>query len=104
MQDKGWFAMGGFETTERSRVLDLLGFDGQLVLPLRRHVRLRPLYPPDVPTSSRLYAGAAAQNRRCTRSAPDDPRLLPVAFVPLDDPDARDRRASHEALEAGAPR
>src|SRR5439155_12073267 len=31
MTDKGWMAMGGFDPTERSRVLDLLGFDGQLV-------------------------------------------------------------------------
>ena len=31
MQDKGWMAMGGFDPLERSRVLDLLGFHGQLV-------------------------------------------------------------------------
>src|SRR3974390_331459 len=31
MMDKGWMAMGGFDPTERSRVLDLLGFEGQLV-------------------------------------------------------------------------
>src|SRR5579859_4502097 len=29
MVDKGWMAMGGFDPAERSRVLDLLGFDGQ---------------------------------------------------------------------------
>src|ERR1051325_8448908 len=29
--DKGWSAMGAFDPAERSRVLDLLGFDGQLV-------------------------------------------------------------------------
>src|SRR5437764_10869991 len=32
MQDKGWMAMGGFDPVERSRVLDLQGFDGQLVV------------------------------------------------------------------------
>jgi uncharacterized protein len=31
MADKGWVAMGGFDPRERSRVLDLLGFDAQLV-------------------------------------------------------------------------
>src|SRR5262245_63829927 len=31
MRDKGWLAMGAFDPVERSRVLDLLGFDGQLV-------------------------------------------------------------------------
>src|SRR6516164_5896701 len=31
MQDKGWMAMGGFDPAERARVLDLLGFNGQLL-------------------------------------------------------------------------
>src|SRR5690348_17170906 len=31
MLDKGWMAMGGWDKAERSRVLDLLGFDAQLV-------------------------------------------------------------------------
>src|SRR5262245_29128260 len=31
--DKGWLAMGAFDRDERSRVLDLLGFEGQLVFP-----------------------------------------------------------------------
>ena len=30
-QDKGWNAMGSFDPDERSHVLDLFGFDGQLV-------------------------------------------------------------------------
>src|SRR3954454_21553210 len=29
--DKGWHAMGAFDPAERSHVLDLFGFDGQLV-------------------------------------------------------------------------
>jgi uncharacterized protein len=94
MQDKGWFAMGGFETTERSRVLDLLGFDGQLVfatfastLYLGRDL-------------GRLYAGAAAQNRALHAFCAGDPRLLPVAFVPLDDP-VRAIDTLQEALAVG---
>jgi uncharacterized protein len=78
--DKGWFAMGGFEAAERSRVLDLLGFDGQLVfatfastLYLGRDL-------------GRLYAGAAAQNHAVQAFCASDPRLLAVAFVPLNDP------------------
>src|SRR5437867_12493014 len=31
LEDKGWMAMGAFDPVERSHVLDLLGFDGQLV-------------------------------------------------------------------------
>jgi uncharacterized protein len=94
LQDKGWFAMGGFETAERSRVLDLLGFDGQLVfatfastLYLGRDL-------------GRLYAGAGAQNRAVHAFCEADPRLLPVAFVPLDDP-ARAIETLERALAVG---
>ena len=31
LRDKGWHAMGAFDPAERSRVLDLLGVEGQLV-------------------------------------------------------------------------
>ena len=31
LEDKGWLALGAFEPGERSRALDLLGFEGQLV-------------------------------------------------------------------------
>ena len=31
MTAKGWYALGAFDPTERSRALDLLGFDAQLV-------------------------------------------------------------------------
>ncbi|HEV3212806.1 MAG TPA: amidohydrolase family protein [Acidimicrobiales bacterium] len=78
--DKGWFAMGGFEAAERSRVLDLLGFDGQLVfatfastLYLGRDL-------------GRLYAGATAQNHAVQAFCAGDPRLLGVGYVPLNDP------------------
>ena len=77
--DKGWSAMGAFDPAERSRVVDLFGFDGQLVFAtfatamfMGRDVDL-------------LYAGSAAHNRAVADFCADDPRLLPVAFVPLDD-------------------
>jgi len=92
--DKGWFAMGGFESAERSRVLDLLGFEGQLVfatfastLYLGRDL-------------GRLYAGAAAQNHAVQAFCDGDPRLLGVAFVPLNDP-ARAVDTLDEALTLG---
>ncbi|HMC38359.1 MAG TPA: amidohydrolase family protein [Acidimicrobiales bacterium] len=108
MTDKGWSAMGGFDRSERSRVLDLLGFRGQLVfatfatsmfsLPqgvhrysdaaeLERDLEL-------------LYAGAAAQNRAMADFCADDPRLLPVAYVPLVDP-ARAVDSVNEAIAGG---
>ena len=81
MQDKGWHALGAFDSEERRRVLDLLGVDGQLVFATfaasqftGRDVGL-------------LYAGAAAQNRAMERFCSADERLLAVALVPLVDPE-----------------
>src|SRR5262249_8541984 len=80
MRDKGWLAMGAFDPVERSRVLDLLGFDGQLVFATFASTMFagRDL--------DRLYAGSAAQNRAMAEFCSGDERLHPVAFVPLVDP------------------
>src|SRR4051794_9328901 len=80
LQDKGWSAMGAFDAVERSRVLDLFGFEGQLVFATFATSMFAGR---DV---DRLYAGAAAQDRAVASFCHDDPRLLPVAFVPLVDP------------------
>src|SRR6266700_2595386 len=57
LHDKGWLALGAFDSDERSRALDLLGFDGQLVFATFATTMFagRDL--------DRLYAGSAAQNR-----------------------------------------
>ena len=81
LQDKGWSAMGAFDSAERSRVLDLFGFEGQLVFATFATAMFSGR---DV---DRLYAGAAAQDRAVAEFCKDDPRLLPVAFVPLVDPE-----------------
>lgn len=80
LTDKGWFALGGFDPAERTRALDLLGFEGQLVFATfaTELFRGRDL--------ERLYAGAAAQNSAVTAFCAHDRRLLPVAYAPLDDP------------------
>jgi predicted TIM-barrel fold metal-dependent hydrolase len=94
MQDKGWSALGAFDPLERSRVLDLLGFEGQLVFATFATSMFtgRDL--------ERLYAGAAAQNRAIADFCSGDDRLFGVAFVPLVDPE-RARAAVVEALDAG---
>jgi predicted TIM-barrel fold metal-dependent hydrolase len=80
LQDKGWHAMGSFDPAERSHVLDLFGFERQLVFAtfatamfMGRDVDL-------------LYAGSRAHNRAVVDFCDADPRLLPVGFVPLVDP------------------
>jgi predicted TIM-barrel fold metal-dependent hydrolase len=81
MTDKGWRAMGAFDPEERSRVLDLLGFEGQLVFA----TFASSMYAGK--DTDLLYAGSCAQNQAVARFCAHDPRLLPVAYVPLVDPE-----------------
>lgn len=92
--DKGWHAMGAFDPTERSRVLDLLGVDGQLVFATFATARFAGK------DEDRLYAGSSAQNMAMANFCSHDKRLLPVAYVPLIDPD-RAAGLAVEAIEAG---
>ncbi len=94
LQDKGWHAMGAFDPSERSHVLDLFGFQGQLVFAtfatamfMGREVDL-------------LYAGSRAHNRAVVEFCQSDPRLLPVGFVPLVDPELA-VETLREAIELG---
>jgi len=95
LRDKGWVAMGGFDPKERSEALDLFGFDAQLVFATFATSMYmgRDL--------DRLYAGASAQNHAMASFCASDPRLLAVAFVPLDDP-VRAVQAAGEAIGLGA--
>lgn len=93
--DKGWSAMGAFDPAERSRVVDLLGVDGQLVFAT---FALSMFMGRD---QDLLYAGSAAHNRAVAAFCDGDPRLLPVAFVPLDDTD-RAVALLHEAIDLGS--
>ena len=94
MQDKGWHAMGAFDQAERSRVLDLLGVEGQLVFATFATARFVGK------DQDRLYAGSSAQNRAMAHFCSQDERLLPVAFVPLVDP-GRAIALAVEAIAAG---
>jgi predicted TIM-barrel fold metal-dependent hydrolase len=108
MADKGWSALGGFDPAERSRALDLLGFEGQLVFAtfatdmfsLPRNVRRYDDEKELARDLDLLYAGASAQNRAMAGFCASDPRLLPVAYVPLIDP-ARAVSCAEEAIGGG---
>src|SRR5262245_21779346 len=78
---KGYQALGAFNTAERSRALDLLGFARQLVFStfsagyafhLSRAVPER-------------YAIARAHNRAMAEFCSGEPRLFGVALLPFDD-------------------
>jgi len=78
-------ALGAFNSADRSKAMDLLGFRRQLVfathsvaMPFSASSKLEP----------RLRYGAArAHNRHMAAFCRDDDRLMGVAVIPLDDPD-----------------
>jgi predicted TIM-barrel fold metal-dependent hydrolase len=94
LRDKGWNAMGAFDPAERSRVLDLLGFDAQLVFAT---FATATFVGKDLDL---LYAGSRAHNSAVADFCKDDVRLLPVGFVPLTDPE-RAVSTLRDALDAG---
>jgi predicted TIM-barrel fold metal-dependent hydrolase len=108
MTDKGWMAMGGFDPAERSRVLDLLGFDGQLVFATFATAMFSlprsPRRYDDKDELSRdldlLYAGCQAQNKAMSAFCAHDQRLFPVGYVSLVDPD-RAFDVAREAIASG---
>ncbi len=94
MEAKGWQALGAFDPRERSRALDLLGFEAQLVFATFASTQFAS---DDLEV---LYGGARALNRGLADFCRDDPRLLAVGHVPLHDPELA-ARAVDEALGFG---
>ncbi|MGH9185941.1 MAG: amidohydrolase family protein, partial [Acidimicrobiales bacterium] len=76
MTAKGWGALGAFDPAERSRALDLLGFDSQLVFSTFAGTQFVGGDP------ELVYGGARAHNRGMAAFCGDDPRLLGVGYVP----------------------
>lgn len=77
---KGWGALGAFDPSERSRSLDLLGFDSQLVFPTFAATQF---LGEDLDL---LKGGTRALNRAMNAFCVDDDRLVSVASVPWLDP------------------
>jgi predicted TIM-barrel fold metal-dependent hydrolase len=92
--DKGWRAMGAFDPAERSHVLDLFGFDGQLVFATFATAMFMGK------DEDLLYAGSRAHNLAVADFCKGDKRMLPVGFVPLVDPQRAISTLKH-ALDAG---
>jgi len=81
MTTKGWAALGAFDPAERSRALDLLGFDSQLVFSTFAGTQF---VGADLDV---VYGGARAHNRGMAAFCAEDPRLLGVGYVPWGPPD-----------------
>jgi uncharacterized protein len=94
MGAKGWHALGAFDPAERSRALDLLGFDAQLVFSTFAATQFAS---DDLHV---LYGGSRAHNRAIADFCHADARLIAVAFVPLADAELA-TRAAREAIDLG---
>lgn len=76
-----WYdALGAFNREERSRALDLFGFERQIVFSSLTASAIFNAEDPDV-----AYGGARAHNRAMSDFCSADARLLGVGVIPLDD-------------------
>jgi predicted TIM-barrel fold metal-dependent hydrolase len=102
MTRKNWKAPGALDPGDRSRALDLLGFQSQLLFSSFHNgyfIRLeRDRRGVDLDL---IYGGARAHDRAMREFCADDPRLLATNYVPLTDID-RAVTAAGEAIAAGA--
>jgi len=100
MRLKGWEAYGANDSAERSRALDLLGFNCQLVFPSIALGQFWGLFAQTERRWDLLYGGARALNRAISDFCAHDKRLLPVGFVSLDVPTLAEREIE-EAIKLG---
>jgi predicted TIM-barrel fold metal-dependent hydrolase len=90
---KGYEALGAFNPEERSKALDLLGFERQLVFAT---FSTGSFFAPDIPGD--VAAGAArAHNRAMAAFCDGDERLVGVGATTLDDPAAAVDEVEHIA-------
>jgi len=94
LRSKGWGAVGAFDSTERSFVLDQLGFAAQLVFPTFAATQFAGA------DLELLYGGSDALNRAMAAFCAPDGRLLAVASVPWGDPD-RTIDTARRAIDEG---
>lgn len=93
---KGWLGFGGFDKAERVEALDWLGFTSQLVFPTFGLAAIG-----RAKTEDQAYAAARALNCAQIDFCSADPRMVAVAFCPMDDP-ARALEEARFAVERGA--
>jgi predicted TIM-barrel fold metal-dependent hydrolase len=98
MQRKLWEAMGAFKKDDRSKAIDLLGFNRQIIYDSFLRLILRELEQGD--DMDLLYGLGRAHVRAMVDFCGRDDRLIAAGYVPLADP-ARSIEAMKFALESG---
>jgi predicted TIM-barrel fold metal-dependent hydrolase len=78
MPRKGWRGLGAWDAAERTRALDLLGFEAQLLFPTLAYNQIA-----GAGDEALLVAGARALNRGMAEYGQADRRLWPVGYAPL---------------------
>lgn len=78
-------ALGAFNRDDRSKAMDLLGFQKQLVF--ATHSVAFPFHPSSKTDPVLRYAATRAHNRHMADFCADDARLMGVGIVPLDTPE-----------------
>jgi predicted TIM-barrel fold metal-dependent hydrolase len=97
---KGWEALGAFDPGERSRALDLLGFERQLVFTTFAMSQFFGIFARDQIAPEVMYGGTRAHNRAIADFCSHDRRLLAVGFVPLEVVELAEK-AIDEAIKFG---
>jgi predicted TIM-barrel fold metal-dependent hydrolase len=97
---KGWEALGAFDPAERTRALDLLGFNRQLVFSSLAMSQFWGVFKQREHDPDLLYGGTRALNRAMVDFCKSDQRMIAVGFLPLDDA-RRAEREIDEGLKAG---
>ena len=83
MLRKNYRAHGAWDRTDRREALDYLGFASQLVFPSMPNTLLEEME--HAAPAALTYEVASAANRAQIAFCAGDPRLLPVAYIPLQD-------------------
>ncbi len=78
-------ALGAFNAADRSVAMDMLGFKKQLVF--ATHSVAFPFHPSSKKPAHLRYGATRAHNRHMVDFCADDPRLMGVGIVPLDEPE-----------------
>ncbi len=100
LERKSWHALGGFDPDERSRALDLLGYNRQLVFTGTSPGQFWGYGGINQIEPEVMYGGARAHNRAIADFCSHDKRLMAVGFVPLDIPELAEREIA-EAIRLG---
>lgn len=78
-------ALGAFDRAERTIAMDMLGFEKQLVF--ATHSVVLPFHGSSKTDPTLRYGAARAHNRHMAEFCSEDPRLMGVGVVPLDEPE-----------------